>query len=40
MRAGKRVGLALRLNLFRDVDAPDVYGALAAFYAQQRGGER
>jgi hypothetical protein len=27
------VGLALRLNAFRDVEAPDVYAALATFYA-------
>jgi len=29
------VGLALRLNAFRDVEAPDVYGALAAFYEKR-----
>jgi hypothetical protein len=29
------MGLALRLNAFRDVEAADVYGALATFYAQR-----
>jgi hypothetical protein len=29
------VGLALRLNAFRDVEAPDVYGALATFYEKR-----
>jgi hypothetical protein len=29
------VGLALRLNAFRDVEAADVYGALATFYEQR-----
>jgi hypothetical protein len=29
------VGLALRLNLFRDVEPTDVYGALASFYEKR-----
>ena len=29
------MGLALRLNAFRDVEAPDVYGALATFYEKR-----
>ena len=29
------MGLALRLNAFRDVEAADVYGALATFYAKR-----
>lgn len=29
------MGLALRVNAFRDVEAADVYGALAAFYAKR-----
>jgi hypothetical protein len=29
------VGLKLRLNLFHDQDAPDVFGALAAFYGKR-----
>jgi hypothetical protein len=44
---GIEVGLALRLNAFRDVEAPDVYGALATFYEKrgavlvsERGGRR
>lgn len=31
------MGLALRLNAFRDVDAADVYGALETFYARRGG---
>jgi len=31
------LGLALRLNAFRDVDAADVYGALETFYARRGG---
>src|SRR4051812_6094037 len=34
-RPGIEVGLALRLNAFRDVEAPDVYGALATFYEKR-----
>jgi hypothetical protein len=32
MTPGEGLGLALRINAFRDVEAPDVYGALASFY--------